>query len=193
MYVFLEPLVEIFQSSVVCPIKDIGGTRARIYRIERRVVQAKTPPVDSRTTFRVIAALTAIKMDDKKKDSKSACSHPGGCSIAHDSDCGAVTSGTSGVGSSRRDDSPNDGGRPRCDYVLAGYSFADDLNLSLGPSNDQSDGPDENGSGNAERDGDARDVNAPNMDFSDDVGVVGADNGNDASDNYAPGDSCSTH
>ena len=178
----------------MCPIKDIGGTKARIYRIERRVVQAKTQPIDSRTTFRVIAAVSAMKVDDKSKRAKGACDHPGGCSIAHDSDCTATTGGandtTSGVGSSQRDGSSNGNGRPRCDYVLAGYSFADDLNFTVGQDDNQ--GSDANMG--AERD-DA-DM-APDVNLSDDADIVGveggANSGDDDNNGYAPGDSCSTH
>ena len=133
--------MDIFASSSVCPIRDVCGIKAKIYRIERRVVKTNTFPIESRSSFRVITSPTARKWPSQPKDigSDGSCAHPGGCSVSRDSGVGQSPDGNND--SSRRSSNRRSSGHSPSSgsgsfvrgsaITVSAMSFADDVNLAL--------------------------------------------------------------
>lgn len=175
VYLFKKPLVEIFLSSSGCPIRDICGSKAKVYRIERRIVKTTTFPVESRASFRVVASSTARRWPRRSKSSGSdgSCGHSNGCSLRRldenvrrspGDDSGRDTLGTNRRSLGRSSSVVVDSRQPERSIAVAGMAFADDISILL-----RSRGADSGGGANAAsesvvaRDGDvgnADDVNA---------------------------------
>ena len=204
VHLFKKPLIEIFLSSPACPIRDICGTKAKVYRIERRTVKTTTFPVESRASFRVVASSTARRWPSRSKSSGSdgSCSHPDGCSLRRldgnirrspGNDSGRDTLGTSRRSLGRSTETVTESRPSGRGVSVTGMAFADDINIlfrSRGENNDG--GADASSESVVARDGDGDNAadaiadiaGAPNADHDGDFDAAGDDSLQGSSTGY---------